>query len=195
MAGTARRGEACYVEVGYGRPGEDCQGSSRYVMEDYEIKLKKGGDLMVYQWKIPLYKVDAQAAGEELERISKSRQALTPEAVVDESRPEDAILHGCFEWNDKTAAERYRESQAQHLIQNIVTVIVEGEDSPQPVRAFVNIQNDYKPMDVVIKSKDYSDEMLNKALCELKSFQNKYNGLQQLSNVFKAISSVLEEAS
>ena len=145
---------------------------------------------MVYQWKIPLYKVDAQAAGEELERIANSRQSLTPDAVVDESRAETAVLHGCFEWNDEAAAERYREAQAQHLIQNMVTVAIDGEDLKQPVRAFVSIQRDYKPIDIVIKSHDYREEMLLRAMSELHAFQNKYSELSELSEVFASIGSL-----
>ena len=142
---------------------------------------------MIYQWKIPLYKVDAQTAGEELERITKARHALTPDAIVDESRSEDAILHGCFEWNDQNAAERYRESQAQEIIRNIVTVNVDGETLSEPVRAFVSIQGNYESMDIVVKTKDYQDEMLQKALRDLRSFQHKYSGLTQLAEIFASI--------
>ena len=42
---------------------------------------------MVYQWKIPtLYSVDAQTAGEELERIYNERGELSPKDVVEIGR-------------------------------------------------------------------------------------------------------------
>ncbi len=57
---------------------------------------------MVYQWKPTAnFKIDAQTAGDELERIASMREKLTPEVIVDESRPEAAILHPCFDWNDE----------------------------------------------------------------------------------------------
>jgi len=150
---------------------------------------------MIYQWKLPLYKIDAQAAGEELERITQTHNSLTPDAVVDESRSEDAVLHNCFEWDDQNAAERYREVQAQELIRNIVTVTVNDEEITEPVRAFVSIQNDYKPVNVVVRTKEYSDEMYRKALRDLQAYKRKYAGLEQLAEVFKAIDSALGEAS
>jgi len=150
---------------------------------------------MIYQWKLPLYKIDAQTAGEELERITQARHSLTPDAVVDESRSEDAVLHNCFEWNNESAAERYRETQAQELIRNIVTVTVNDEEITEPVRAFVSIQNDYKPVSVVVRTKEYSDEMYRKALRDLQAYKRKYAGLEQLAEVFKAIDSALGEAS
>jgi len=143
---------------------------------------------MVYQWKTPgFYKVDAQTAGAELERIS-AQGSLTPQNVVDESRSETAVLHNCFDWNDATAAESYRQVQAREIVRNIITVNIDGEPLKGPVRAFVSIQGNYEPMGVVIKTKDYQEEMLSKALRELRSFQNKYAGLSELSEVFASIS-------
>lgn len=147
---------------------------------------------MVYQWKTPLYPVNAQEAGEELERIS-SRGSLTPENVVEESRPKDSVLHDCFEWNDAKAAENYRKVQAGDIIRNIVTISIDGAEVSEPVRAFVSIADDYKPITVVVKTQEYTEEMLQKALKELHSFQRKYSSLEQLSDVFKAID-LLKEA-
>ena len=67
---------------------------------------------MIYKWKVAgLMPVDAQTAGEELNRIYTKNGALNPADIVDESRPEDAPLHDCFEWRDDVAAEKYREQQ------------------------------------------------------------------------------------
>jgi hypothetical protein len=77
--------------------------------------------------------VDAQTAGEELDRIRKERGTLGPGAVVDESRPDEAPLHPVFEWCDPVAAEKYREHQATNLIRQ-VRVVVE----PRPQREVVD---------------------------------------------------------
>ena len=63
---------------------------------------------MVYEWKIPKYRLPAQKAGEELERIERKHGVVTPRNVLEESRPGKAILHDLFEWNDSRAAERFR---------------------------------------------------------------------------------------
>ena len=70
---------------------------------------------MVYQWKIPVAPVSAQTAGEELERLYRKHGKLDPADVVEESRDASAPLHGCFEWNDAIAAEKYRVHHAAML--------------------------------------------------------------------------------
>ena len=129
--------------------------------------------------------MDAQEAGRELERIRNEKQSLTPEIIVDESRPESAALHHCFDWDDETAAESWRKQQARHLVNSLVTVSTDGEEIPEPTRAYVHVSNEYRPVDVVIKTKDYKDEMLEQAKCDFEIYQRKYAVLEQLTDLFK----------
>lgn len=143
---------------------------------------------MVYQWKIPrLYSVDAQVAGEELERIYDERGELSPKNVVDASRNEEAPLHGCFEWDNEVAAEKWREDQASHIIAAITIIGANEEKQEREVRAFIHAQGSYHPISVVIADRDKTEEMLQTALGELKAFRRKYETLQQLTPVFKEI--------
>lgn len=148
---------------------------------------------MEYKWKLKgYYKVPAQVAGEELERISKENGDLTASGIVEASRPETAKLHSIFNWDDTDAAEKWREQQARRMTDNLVTVRVINETKQhEPVRAFVHIQGEYKPVDVVVKNKDYKDEMLESAYRELKAFEIKYRTLSQLAKLFDAIDEVL----
>lgn len=142
-----------------------------------------------YKWKTPgFYKIPAQAAGEELERIKTANGELTANGIVDASRPEAAILHSLFNWNDTEAAEKWREQQARNMTDNLVTVCVIGSTREQvPVRAFVHLQNDYKPISVVTSSEELTDQMLRNAMRELKAFEFKYKTLTQLTKVMEAI--------
>lgn len=97
----------------------------------------KGVETMVYEWKVPKYRLPAQKAGEELERIERKHGVVTPRNVLEESRPGKAILHDLFEWNDSRAAERFRLEQAQEIIGNIAVVHVVQDAPRTPVRAFV----------------------------------------------------------
>lgn len=74
--------------------------------------------------------IDAQEAGEELERIKQRDRTIVPEVVVDEARPEDAVLHPAFEWDDPVAAERYRVIQAQQLIKRVRVICPEPIAEP-----------------------------------------------------------------
>lgn len=143
---------------------------------------------MVYSWKLPgLYAVSAQAAGEELQRIYTERGRMDAQDIVEESRPESAPLHPCFEWDDAVAAEKYRCHQARQIVCSIIVQQDAGEAEPVTVRAFVNVEETYRPISVVVNSEEQMDELLTTALSELKSFERKYATLSKLRPVFEAI--------
>ena len=143
---------------------------------------------MTYQWKVPgIVPVDAQTAGNELQRIYERYGVIEPETVVAESRTPSAPLHSCFEWDDEKAAHKYRITQAQNIIRAIVVV----DEAKQPeTRAFVNVQREYHPVSVVVRNPEKREILLQNALNELRWFERKYNTLQELSNVFAAIKEV-----
>ena len=151
--------------------------------------------MTVYRWKSGARApVHAQVAGEvcaALEEVGK----LTPQALVDASRAEDAPLHGAFEWDDAVAAERYREVQAGHIIRS-VEVVVEG--SPEPVRAFVSVTEreatPYVSVGRVMANVDSRAALLDRARAELDAFKRKYQQLTELADVFAAIDGVEVDA-
>lgn len=146
---------------------------------------------MVYRWKLPgVIPVDAQTAGEELQRIFAERGELEPAHIVAESRDVGAPLHPCFEWNDEVAAEKYRQTQAAKIVRSILTV-EETTSGPQEVRAFVHVQEKYCPISVVVNNADKMADLLEAALDELKAFRNKYRKLSELSAVMSAIDEVV----
>lgn len=145
--------------------------------------------MSAYVWKIEgIYPVDANTAGMELERIYQDTGKLEPKDIVEASKPEKAPLHDCFEWDDEKAAAKYREHQAQKIIQAVA--YVQDINEPEPIRAFVSVQNEYKPISVVLASVDMSSELLANALRELRTFELKYRQLQELMPVFEAIKEV-----
>lgn len=143
------------------------------------------------QWRTGMnYPVDANDANNELERIRKQHGELTPKIVVDESRDNKAVLHKCFEWNDNVAAEKYREYQARNMIGSLIVYKKTAEHKEIPVRAFANIEHDYKPIQLIMESQTLTEKLLENALRELRSFQVKYANLKELAPVFEAIEKV-----
>ena len=75
-----------------------------------------------------------------IERLKKLTKLgggrLTPKAVVDDARNKKSPLHGHFEWNDGTAAEKYREVQARRLISSVRFEII-VEEVPRVVPYYV----------------------------------------------------------
>lgn len=145
---------------------------------------------MVYAWKLPgLYDVPAQEAGLELARIYKQYGQLDKAEIVEESRDPGAPLHPCFEWDDKRAAELYRQDQAGSVIRALVTV--ENDDRKlDNVRVFVHVEHTYQPMTVVLQSKEKTDELLQNALREAEAFQRRNRMLSELQPIFNAIDTV-----
>lgn len=149
---------------------------------------------MVYSWKFPgLYPVSAQTAGEECERIVNEYGKLTPGLLVEESRNEKAPLHSCFEWNDQTAAEKYREKQAANIIRAVVTVAErEKDNAPATVRAYVHTKDeDYQSIRVVMERPDLRKELMASAMRDMLAFKSKYDILSELKPVFSAIDVVV----
>ena len=146
---------------------------------------------MTYQWKVPgIMPVDAQTAGNELQRIYERDGVIEPETVVLESESPSAPLHSCFEWDNEKAAHKYRITQAQGIIRAIVSVN-ETEKSLE-TRAFVSVERKYHPVSVVIRNPEKRDILLQNALNELHCFEKKYNSLRELSGVFSAIKEVIQ---
>jgi len=100
--------------------------------------------------------VDPQAVGEELERIYEKNGQLNSRDVVDEARPEDAVLHPAFEWDDAIAGEEWRNHQSRHVIKSILVV---SEEEAEPTTVYVNVKTDegrrsYQPIEVVVQHVD-----------------------------------------
>lgn len=156
---------------------------------------------MVYQWK-PGARVnlDPQVTGERLEKIRlRNGGNLTPDAVVKDARRETSPLHPAFEWNDRAAAEKYREAQAGHIIRTIAVVVERGTGAePVATRAFVSVRQEderhYTSVAVALSDPTMREQVLANALRELEMFRQKYEGLEELAPVFEAMGELLVAA-
>ena len=95
-----------------------------------------------YAWKlVGLAKgIDINDAVQELERIESLYGSLTPEIVLDASRPKNALLHAYFEWDDSVAAEHHRLQQARTLLNNIEVKIV-SNGQPKQISVYEVVKN------------------------------------------------------
>lgn len=147
---------------------------------------------MIYQWKHgSTAKVDAQLAGQEMERLRTMRNGrLEPKDLVEHSRDPAAPLHPAFEWDNDTAAEAYRIEQARYLIRSIEVVVL-PEPEATPVRAFVSVRRDddrsYTSVTHAMTDPDLRQQVLDNALRELEAWRRRYAELVELANVFAAI--------
>lgn len=147
---------------------------------------------MIYKWTSrSVVPVNAQVAGEELERIRvKNNGRLEPEDVVSIARDEKNPLHPAFEWDDATAAEAYRVDQARYVIRSI-EVVVEPERSKKPVRAFVSVIRDedrsYTSVSHAMSDPILRQQVLAAAMKEMEAWRTRYAELVELVDVFAII--------
>lgn len=154
---------------------------------------------MEYNYKrMNQFPVSADIAGKRLEELNEEKGAVTPQIVVDDARPEEAVLHPCFEWDDPVAAEKYRLVQARHLIRSVVIQKnITSQEEPVSVRAFVStartnpIQAEtqpvkvYKPLDDVLNNPVSRDALIKTAYKELLEWHNKYLVYSELAGYAK----------
>lgn len=149
---------------------------------------------MVYQWKPQAgIKIEAQVAGEELERIRvRNNGRLTQEDVLDEAKNAASPLHPAFEWNDKKAAHQYRLTQAGYLIRMITVAPAEPEAATtKPVRAFVNVEREsdrsYTSVAHALSDQELRAQVLARAMKELHDWRQRYQDLVELARVFSVV--------
>lgn len=129
---------------------------------------------------------DAQKVADEILEIG---QSATTAQILDKARDEKTELHKCFDWNDATAAEKWRLQQARHIVCNLVIKEREGGAPKPEVRVFFKTDNEsgYKPTILIMQDKEEYQKLLARALVELESFRSKYKALTELDGVFDAI--------
>jgi len=132
----------------------------------------------------------------ELERIAnKHKGHLRPRDVVEAAKSPKSPLHSSFDWSDTLAARKWRLHQARNLIRVLVTYVGDGEDK-LPMRVFVSLTPDrrgdrgYLSSVTVLSDRDLRRQLLSDALEEMRSFQEKYAGLKELAEIFKAMQQV-----
>lgn len=149
---------------------------------------------MVYKWAVEKYPISAEVAGERIEQLEQEHGQVNPQILLDDARPEDAVMHSCFEWNDGIAAEKYRLEQSRLILSNLRIVQVEEEEpdrEPIKVRAFHNVSDGVKAkgefhhIDVIKANEDMTRNVINNARTELEIFYNKYVGLCDVCGIME----------
>lgn len=131
---------------------------------------------------------------EELELIQQQNDGLLrPIDIVQFAENPETALHSQFTWDDQKAGYEYRLWQAREIIRVNVEVI-ETRNDPVSVRAFVSLPSDrknpgggYRGIRDVMADDGWRKEMLAMAAREMKRFQDQYQALSELSDVFTAM--------
>lgn len=144
---------------------------------------------MTFEWKPGArYPVKAQVAGETVEKLCKEHgvDEITPATLVDASRPADAPLHRCFEWDKDVASQKWNEHQARHILHSIVIVSYVGEkQEPKRSVAYVSVTNPegnrvYTPMAKAMSVEEQAEEVVANALVVFMGFKARYEHIKEM---------------
>lgn len=143
--------------------------------------------------------LEAQTVGEELERIREVRGELTPPVIVHESRPEEAVLHDAFEWNDVTAAHEYRLHQARNIVSTVTVIHEDASGKEISVPGFISVKvaeeneesehasRQYVPADEVAADSNLREQFLRNIRNRLMNLRLEYQSFNELTLVWEAI--------
>ena len=142
---------------------------------------------MAVEWKVKgIFKADPESVYSEITALGDT---FSPEMIVEAAKNENSELHKCFTWDDTIAAENWRRHQARMLVAQLVvkTESKSGETVAVRVVSTTSIRNEYTPTAMLVKSEQGYEDLLARAIKELKAFQQKYQIIEELREIFEAI--------
>lgn len=130
-----------------------------------------------------------------MQRIYERDGNLTVAAVLTEARKKTSPLHSEFEWNDKAAAARFRETQAGALIGRFRIVRV-TDDRVLDHRQYLRDERDRTYSDVreVMTSQDLYDQQKLQLMTELRRIQARLARFDEFAELTAAIGAALGNA-
>lgn len=148
-----------------------------------------------YEYKVQrLYDVPAQVVGELCEKLEASEEGLTPKSFVEASRDPKSPTHCMLEWNNKIAAEKYREEQARHIIMNIRIIREEAGPDDYKDRGFVVVhegKSAYTTLQKAMSNEEWREHLLKDARRDMECFIAKYRRLTELTGVIAEMEKIM----
>jgi hypothetical protein len=136
-----------------------------------------------------------RAATIELARLEALHGRLVPKTIVDAARDRRSPLHTFFEWNDTVAAQKYRIIQATMLVRHVRVTIETPTMEAREVRAYVSPYHGggYVRIERALSDADMRQALLAQAREDLEAFKRRYEGFEELDQVFSAIDIVIKK--
>jgi len=131
-----------------------------------QYKARKGGSLN---------NKEAHIVGEEIEKLMKSRGGeIQPAELVKEAKKKTSKLHQHFDWDNGSAAQKFRLQQARQLIANVVEVTMIKNEKIEH-RSFYNVKNAkqkrvYVNVQTTISKPKYVTQVINDCESYMENF-------------------------
>jgi hypothetical protein len=130
---------------------------------------------------------DAAVIGPEIEKLTGGK-ATTPAAVLDAARKKASPLHKFFDWDDSSAAQKYRLDQARYMLRSIEIEWVDMGPKPIHTRAFHVVrdgdgQKAYAAIGVIRTDNELLEQVVARAKAEAASWYQRYNKLRHVAEI------------
>ena len=133
--------------------------------------------------------VDAQMAGEELDRLRiEANGLLTAQQVLDAARDAASPLHSAFTWDDNAAAEQHRLNEARKLI---VSIRVFSTAAAKSMPAYINVRSPdgrgYKASVDVLSNEDLKARVLIEIQQHIEALERKYASFGEIGEILSRV--------
>jgi hypothetical protein len=124
----------------------------------------------------------------------KDKYGLTAENLLRKAQDSSSELHKHFEWDNSTAAHRFRLIQAAYII-NSVSVKVEGKDTPAFEYVTINRAREFKDNVEIMSNETLRKQILDRAITYANSWKETYERYNygELKPIISSINRVKKE--
>jgi hypothetical protein len=143
------------------------------------------------RWGFMKFKADPEKVWNELQTLGEQ---YAPQDVLDYARKhKKSELHKCFDWDDTSAAEKWRRQQARFICNSLVVTVKREETEPQTFRIIQHDRSEkaYTPVTYIVENPDRYQILLERAKGELAAWRDRYQEIIELRNVISEIEKVL----
>jgi len=130
-------------------------------------------------------------------------ERATPKQIVDAARNRKSIIHDLFDWDDSTAAEKYRIWQARHHVATLSVVVVtpKGDKNKRAYHSVVVDADElgrgkraYCSSASIMSDAELAKQVIDQALRELDGWQSRYSQYRsEFAPVFTAARKVRQK--
>ncbi len=148
-----------------------------------------------------LSKKVAQIVGETMLDLGWAKRPVEKHELLEVARSESHPLHNEFEWDDSVAGEKYRLSQAAHMIRNVQIVPITDEVKGPPCRAGMDVvrvepsgeqRRGFMFTPSVMSDEKLSDQVVQNALSALKTWNRLYKDYAKLKKAASVVAQLIE---
>jgi len=127
-----------------------------------------------------------------LEDLYGKHGKVTPELLLEVASDPTHPLHVEFEWDDMTAANKYRREQAAQMIRasKFVAYLSDSNKDPIPVRRWIVLpggNGEYVPRQKAMAVVDVREDFIKRKLSALQSWCNEAADIEELGQLRHAI--------